>query len=230
MRRYYGKRRRRKKLYILISIILMLVILAVVIDRQLYPVVKEYAAANAKIFANNIINSAISELLAKENITYDDIIMLSTDDDGTVKSAEVNSIAVNRLKTGAIGSIREKIGDNDETAVSIPIGSLTGSSYLSGRGPCIDVKLKMASNVSAKITSDFYSVDINQSLHIIKLEITASVFILLPYGRTTVDYSTDFLLGQTVIVGTVPEAFTNVIDSTEDLAGIINDFGAVTPE
>lgn len=225
MRRY--SKRWRKKLCALLAILVSLCVLAVVCDRQIYPIVKDYSAAKARTYANAVINEAVAEMLKTEQITYDDLIHLSRDADGRIMSAEVDSVLINKLKTDAVGRIRTDIGDAQETVVEIPLGNLTGSAYLSGRGPCIDVKLRLSSNVSAKVMSEFYSTGINQSLHIIKLQITASVFILLPSGRSTVDYTTDYLLGQTVIVGEVPQAYTTVFESDGELEDIVNDYGAV---
>lgn len=220
-------RRFRKKLCAMLSILLALCVLAVLCDRKMYPIVKDFSAAKARACANAVINESVAQMLAERQISYADLITLTEDENGQIRSAQVNSVLINRLKTDAVERIRKNIGDGGETQVEIPLGNLTGSAYLSGRGPCVRVKLKLSSNVSAKVLSEFYSTGINQSLHIIKMQISASVFILLPSGRSTVDYATDYLLGQTVIVGEVPDAFTTVLDGDSELAGIVNDYGAV---
>ncbi len=55
--------------------------------------------------------------------------------------------------------------------------------------------------------SSLTSAGINQTLHTVSLEVTASVEIVLPSGPRDVSTVTDVLLCESVIVGKVPDAF-----------------------
>lgn len=226
---YIKRRKRRKRALGLACILLALMLILTLIDQRLYPIVKDFAEAGARSYANGIINSTVVDWLSGENLSYEDIILLQRDEAGGISSLEVNAPMINRIKSEAVVKIKEKIDQSNCQSVSIPLGNLTGSSYLAGRGPCLDIKLSISSNISASLQSEFYSTGINQSLHIIKLNITATVFILLPLGKTSVEHTDDFLIGQSVIVGEVPSAFTEVFDVVDDLDGTVNDYGAVTP-
>ena len=52
--------------------------------------------------------------------------------------------------------------------------------------------------------------------------------IITGYGDS-ITVSNSAMAAQTIIVGTTPDAFTNVIESEQDnTAGLINDYGAVS--
>ena len=71
------------------------------------------------------------------------------------------------------------------------------------------------------------SAGINQTLHQITLIISADVHFIMPWYRTKGNFETDFLLAETIIVGEVPDAYTNVIESVgSDMAGDLFDFAA----
>lgn len=226
-----SKRRRRRKIGLrLMGCALIIAALLIIVDHKLYPLIQTFSQAQAEVYVNKTINDAVNEYLQEADIHYDDLIILSTSADGSVDSIQANTVEINQIKVSVIDKVKAMVSANDQTVVGIPIGNLTGSSYLAGRGPCIQVKLKMTSNVSAAFESSFTSAGINQTLHTINLKVTANVAILLPYGRTDAAFSTDYLIGQTVIAGAVPDAYTyvNEVGTDEQTDNIIQDYGAET--
>ena len=94
------------------------------------------------------------------------------------------------------------------TTLSIPIGTLTGSSLLAGRGPTVKVKMQSVGSTTASFRNTFSSAGINQTRHQILLDVTVSVSILLPGFRTSTKVSNEISVAETVIVGSVPENYT----------------------
>ena len=92
--------------------------------------------------------------------------------------------------------------------LSIPIGTLTGSALLAGRGPRISVRMESVGSSSARFENRFDSAGINQTNHQIALEVDVSVSILLPGFTTATTVSTAVTVAETVIVGSVPETYT----------------------
>ena len=82
----------------------------------------------------------------------------------------------------------------------------------------------MSSNAICDIQSTFDDAGINQTRHQIMLNIDATVYIVIPWYKTNVELSTNFVIAETVIVGTVPEYFTRV-DGSENVVDDINDYG-----
>ena len=75
---------------------------------------------------------------------------------------------------------------------------------------------------------EFKSAGINQVLHIVMIDMDIRGGLIMTGYSGGISVSTSAMAAQTVIVGTTPDAFTNVIENEQDnTAGLINDYGAV---
>ena len=97
--RRMGKRRRARPLWMLFIFLLTAVIVAALIDHQLRPIVRKMASNQAQIIATRMINDAVMRLLSEENITYESLIRLNTDENQRITSLETNVGQINLLKT-----------------------------------------------------------------------------------------------------------------------------------
>ena len=91
--------------------------------------------------------------------------------------------------------------------LSIPVGTLTGSALLAGRGPRISVRMESVGSSSARFENRFTSAGINQTNHRIVLEVNVSVSILLPGFTTATQVANEVTVAETVIVGAVPDTY-----------------------
>ena len=113
--------------------------------------------------------------------------------------------------------------------VTIPIGSLIGE-LSSGKGPSIPITIILTDALQCSVVTDFYEAGINQTLHTISLKLKVSCKALIPTGSCTFDVTAECPIGQTVLIGDVPEAFTKINRLTDDITETeiddIYDFGA----
>lgn len=210
---YLPPSRRRKKRNALLRLIAVLLILGTALfalDRKIYPLICDFAKAEAAICANQIINAAVANYFAQNNTVYTDLVVLSRNAQGQIDAAEANTVRINQIKTSVIERVRALAAEDTGLTVSVPTGNLTGLSYLAGRGPAIRIKLQMSSNVTADFESTFTSAGINQTMHTITLRVAADMYIMFPTGRASSTFSTDYMVGQTVIVGAVPDSFASI--------------------
>ena len=75
--------------------------------------------------------------------------------------------------------------------------------------PQFKIALERAGNIETEIKSEFTSVGINQTLHRIYLNLTCTVDILTPFESIGKSITSQVLLTETVIVGTVPDTYYN---------------------
>lgn len=222
--------RRNKSLirYICFLVVLIILIAFVLkIDDRLRYITNNYAQNKAKILANTVINQTVSKYLEENEISYSDLIMINSNEEGRVTSVEFDTIELTKLKSGIISQVQENINGSDAIVLEVPIGTVTGNQYLNNRGPKIRIELQISSAVYSKISSKFVSAGINQTLHQITLDIVADVHYIMPWYRSKGSFETDFMLAETIIVGEVPDAYTNVIESVgSDMAGDLFDFAA----
>jgi hypothetical protein len=84
---------------------------------------------------------------------------------------------------------------------------LTGIEAFAGLGPNIYFRIIPVSSVSCGFSSDFASVGINQTKHSIYLNVVADISIVMPSRTENFAVVTQILVGESVIVGKVPDTF-----------------------
>ena len=190
---------------------------------KLRPIFKEMTAVQAEYISNKAINEAAEEVLARENISYDDLISLNLLEDGTVSSMTSNIQEMNKFKTKISDEVQKKMLEYQDREISIPIGTLTGIDILSGRGPRIKMKIQLYGNVTADLQSTFEGAGINQTRHQIICNVNVSVSAILPGCSSYTNVKSSFAVSETVLLGEVPESYTSV-DTTSDVYDDINNF------
>jgi sporulation protein YunB len=135
---------------------------------------------------------------------------------------------INQLKSRAALVINEEIKQIEHHDLNISFGTALGIHMFYGRGPSIPIKLMPKGYADTQILSSFTSAGINQTLHRIILTVATDISAIIPGYTSSVTVQTTFMVAETVIVGNVPEAFTNVLTAQENLVDTLNDFGSVT--
>jgi sporulation protein YunB len=221
----YQKHRSEKKVVrrrLIVSLLAVVLIFAGV-NYRINPILKKMTAVQASYIANIAIDRAAEEVLAEEDISYSDLIDLNTLSDGTVSSMTANIREMNRFKTDISKAIQQKLLDYQEREIAIPIGTLTGIDLLSGRGVNVRMKIQLYGNVSANLRSNFEGAGINQTRHQIICDVKVGVSAILPGCSSYTEVQNSFTVSETVLLGRVPDSFTNV-DTSDDVYDDINNF------
>lgn len=190
------------------------------------PFVFTYAKSEAETIILNAANEAVLNILDENDISYSDISNVSRQSDGIITGIEIDIEKINRLKSQISNELSKIVSENNKYDLYIPVGTLFGSEYTTGYGPKIRFKMQLTETAILDFESKFTQAGINNVLHqiIIKIDVKASVLMM---GATEgFSVSTTALAAQTVIAGTVPDSFTNVIEYPEnDLADEVFNFG-----
>ena len=211
----------------LIALALILIGLLFIADLSFRPIVETVNAYECHETVSRIINNAVLAEIDRVGAEYSTLVNLSTNNEGEVISVESNVMNINRLKTEVAERVEREIERLSAINIEIPIGTLTGVQLLHGRGFNVGMSVQPLGYATTSIISEFTSAGINQTLHRIVIEINADVDAIIPGFSTRVPVSTTIVAAETDIVGRVPEAYTHVVTESGDLAGTLNDFGAV---
>lgn len=215
---------------ILRSWLCLLLIIIVAVGFSYYkmlPVIISYAKSIAETEMLNSANEAVIKILDENGISYDEIAKLSRDENGNVKSLEIDVYKINNLKSRISSEIAKIIANREEFKLQIPLGNFFDTPYTVGIGPRLPFNMKVTTTAFVDFEHEFKSAGINQVLHLINIKINIHGSFVVAWYKGGISASTTAIAAQTVIVGAVPEAFTNVIESQNDLtAGLINDYGA----
>lgn len=207
---YYRRRMDRRVLARLLLFVGMTLVLATAVyaTAQLRPLLESMATTRVSNTVNRIVFEAVNEAIESGEITYDQLISFEKDNDGKITAVHSNMAACNRLQVEILDIILARIDQVSARELSIPVGSLTGSALLAGRGPRIKVRMESVGSSSARFENEFSSAGINQTNHRIVLHIDVSVAILLPGFTTATQVSNAVTVAETVIVGSVPDTYT----------------------
>jgi sporulation protein YunB len=205
-------------------VILGLLAAAVFAEVQLRPLLSSLATARVSNAVNRIVSEAVDEAIASGEISYDQLISFEKDNDGRITAVHSNVAACNRLQSEILDIILTRVDQVSARELSIPIGTLTGSPLLAGRGFRISVRMESVGSSSAWFENEFTSAGINQTNHRIVLHITVSVAILLPGFSTATEVENEVTVAETVIVGAVPDTYTYFSTTASDYVAEAKDY------
>ncbi len=195
----------------------ILIFLLYIINFRLTPMVKPIAVSKAKSLASKAINTAVENELKNTNINYDDLIAFTYDTENRVTSLKTNSLEINKLKSGLSVAILNEISNLDNTTVSIYLGDIISGELFSKKGPKFNVVLTPVGSVETDIENTFMSAGINQTRHQLNIKVIATVGIIMPTYTEYADVTTSVTIGESVLLGAVPDNYTNVGTTDNDL-------------
>lgn len=202
--------RRRVVFVCLLLCLLALGSAVLLIERNLTRVVLSLAQAQARAMAVQVLNQSAAEMLSSGSVTYDSLMNVSRDEAGQVRLIQANAPEMNRLASQVSLLAQEKLLARGDQTVKVPLGSALGLTLLAGSGPKISVRVLPVGSVHAEFHTDFQTAGINQTRHRISLILTAQVQLVIPTGAQRVEVSTQVAMAESIIVGEVPETFTDV--------------------
>ena len=207
---YYRRRMDRRALVRLLIFFAMAGVLALafIATAQMKPLLASLATTKVSNTVTRIVSEAVYEAIETGEIQYDGLVSFEKDNDGKITAVRSNMAAFNHLQAEILDTVLTRIDQVSTRELSIPIGTLTGSSLLAGRGPRITVRMESVGSSEANFSNEFVSAGINQTKHQIILTVDVYVSILLPGFTTATKVSNSFIVAETVIVGAVPDSYT----------------------
>lgn len=229
---YFCKRKRGiKRSFIVLFVILFIFLSALLtLNTLLSPLLKNAAIQKARSVSTYIISTAVMDITDNSNYDYSNITVFEKDTDGRIAAIRTDMVKMNRLRAEIAVKIHDRLGKAENSKISIPIGSVLGNGIFNGMGPDIKLDIRQSGAVITDFENVFTSAGINQTNHRIMVNVKVSFYILMPFEFVKEQVTASVCVAENVIVGNVPEAFTNVQNSAdtndETIADEIVDFGA----
>jgi len=170
-------------------------------------VICQLAETQVKNSTSDLTNDAIAKQIGIGNIQYDRIVYFEKDLDGRITALKTNMSEINRLKTDILNIINDEILALDTSEIGVPLGSIFLPEILSGKGPSIPVQILSIRNSDAVFSSDFLNAGINQTLHKLTMVVSIDVSILVLGQTDSFSMTSEVVVAETVIVGSVPNTF-----------------------
>ena len=152
------------------------------------------------------VNDAVYYTLSDE-LRYEDLVNVERDEKGNIVAVSANALKINKIARDTASISQSNLKNLSLNGIPIPLGALTGIEAFAGLGPQIPFRIIPVSSVSCDFFSEFESVGINQTKHSIYLNVIADISIVMPSRTENFAVITEILVGEFVIVGSVPDTY-----------------------
>lgn len=206
VRRKLKKRSMNIKVFLIIFVfIIILFFLIRLIEKNIAPTAIRQGEYYSGLMANRIINKAVSDYLKENEYNYNNFSTVLYDESGTPVSIETISYNVNKVQSELAVRIADEFSANRNIKTKIPVGSLTDSYLLAGKGISVPLNICSVGNVEVILKSEFTSAGINQTCHRISALISADIHSAIPLYSFSSEADFEFLIAENIIVGGVPD-------------------------
>lgn len=180
------------------------------ISAQLSPIIRTVAESKVSNLIAQMTAAAVDDALLQGKMSYDDFVTTGSDAGGQVLSISFRTAegaAFKRQVTQRLAGELESISPDE---LAIPFGTLSGVLLFSAIGPSVRVRVQSIGDVSAEYQNEFTSAGVNQTRHAVYLNLTVTVYLLIPGEIVAVTSSERVCVAETIIVGQVPDTYLNL--------------------
>ena len=216
----------KRRICIILAVLFCLSILFVFSFNSLYPILRARSVEYSRTHATRVINLAVEEVIEEGGAEYKTLVNTERDSEGNVLSLSANIHAINKLKSRISLKILDLLSKEQNRTLQIPVGNLSGVYLFSGKGFSFSVRLIPTDSVVTEVESSFSEVGINQSWHKISMKVTVRIGVIVLGEHITAEVSDSIVIADSVIVGKVPDAYTEMERAEADLVGDVVDFKA----
>lgn len=184
----------------------MLTLVAHLMEVKVRPVV----AATARAVATRAATEALNEALSEEVAALADsrrIVHIEKDGRGDIEVAEVDFAAVTALQSAATAHAQEELHKLEHETFPMPIGEVLYGPLFSSIGPRVPVRFTLLGTAHSSIVTQSRTVGINQTVHVIYLDLTAQVNVLTPFTATPTTVTSKMPIAYVVFSGEIPHTY-----------------------
>ena len=202
------KAKSKRKLIVVLSIIILSIYLILsYFSSNVSPVITKLTSSKIKAISLRALSVAVTDVIS-QGITYDDLMTIIKTNDGQISAMQAHTDKINLLARQISSKATVNMQNSNLQSVGIPLGAFTGSMILSGLGPEIEVKVLPVSAINCDYVSEFSTAGVNQTLHKIYVNLSATVQLVLPTIKE-IEVNSKVLISECLIVGKIPETYLN---------------------
>lgn len=198
----------KTKLRIALLVILSFIILCIFYYfKVVCPIVIRLSEEKIRSVATTAISETVGDVMSNENLTYNDLVHITYSSTNNIELIEVDTVEVNIVIRQITEGVQNKFDTLGKEGINIALGTFTGIPFLYGIGPDISVKLVPVGTINTKVTSNFISSGINQTLHRLYFTVTGTIGMILPAQTQNFVTELEVLICESVIVGEIPDVY-----------------------
>lgn len=191
--------------FVLAVVVILFIISLIRLEKAVRPTAELQAQQIARNSTNRIISETVSQYIAENECSYSNFSAILYDSSGRVASVEALTQNINRVQSELSAEINKQLINSRKASAEIPLGNLSGSYLLTGKGPKVKVKVCPIGTAVVKLKGSFDSAGINQTQHRIYAEISADISSSTAIYNFETEAEFEYLIAETIIVGDVPD-------------------------
>ncbi len=203
-----GVRGRRKKSWLLGFILMATAWLMVAavhdLDQRLRPQILGMAVGLSRQMAAQAITDTMYKKLAV-NRDFSHLIVIEHDAARHITSAHFNMAAAFRIESLTTVEVQNELMELRNRVVYVPALQTLGSSLFALYGPSIPVRIVPLGSVESRVVPVVRSAGINQTVHILNLDVEAQVGVIVPFVTQPITVRSTIPIAYMVLVGSVPK-------------------------
>lgn len=177
-------------------------------EKYIMPAAADICLIQAKETANNIINSAVDEVLKEKSEGGRNILSLETENGTTM--IMVDTISINLICAEISSSITEKIANMENNIVKVPYGAASGIGIFANSGPDLEFEIMPAGDTTVDYETEFTSAGINQTNYKIWLTVNITISLVNPIYDRNISMNRKIMLADTIIKGDLPSNYIDI--------------------
>lgn len=182
------------------------------------PLVQSLCEAKANRLGQELIHSSVAQLLGKEEYLGSNFLRVEKTQEGEPTLVLPDTMVMNRFRSELILLISNRFNTTESAKFSIPIGNLSGIEFFSNRGPRLTLDAYPYGEVFVEMFSEFSDAGVNQTRHAMTVRVTLDVLMALPgHSPCKARVVATVPMSETVVVGSVPNSYTNLETEEEKL-------------
>ena len=200
------KRRRRRRIWLL-TLFGLLLAAALGVRLRVVPMLRTIAEVQVVNAASGALAGAVNRQMAEGSADYGKLLLFEKDASGQITAVHADAGQIARLKSEVCAALDDLVDEVEIRDLGVPLGSLFLPAFFAGRGLRLPVKVVTLNMTNADFYSSLTGCGINQSLQKIWMTFSVNVTFLTPAGMQSTDVTSDVILSETVLLGSVPETY-----------------------
>ncbi len=215
---------------IFISIIFICLIVSIflinILSKKVIPIFMNYAVSKIKENSIRIINDVVKEEIL--NISMDDLIYITKNNDNDIQMIDYNTKKVNAILNSTTTNILSKLNEVKITNLErseykngfieeVPIGVIFDNVFFSNMGPKIPVKMTLAKDAYSNILTSIKEYGINNALLTISINVSVNEKVIVPFMTKDISISLDIPISVKLIQGNIPIYYGEVFEKKSNL-------------
>lgn len=189
------------------------------IEKKLEPTLIILAKQKSEQLAKEAMNDALTKKISQLNLKFDEIVKIQKDAEGKIRGVNLEFKEYSRIVGESTQRIKSRLKELEENNIEsyIPLGMVTGNSFLADIGPKVPITFVPIGSVKTRLDTRLVEAGINMVLVTVYIYVEVNLRIVIPFAADQTTVTTEIPITQSLVIGDVPNYWYNNPDGKPDV-------------